>query len=72
MSYTLRGRLESRLVALLPVVAAACVLTGVMARWWPVEVACLMVGLGILLDTQAYHRALAYQPAWLAVPLGLL
>lgn len=72
MSYTLKGRLESRVAALLPVVVAACVLTAVMERWWPVEAAGLMVGLGVLLDTQVYHRALPYQPAWLAVPLGLL
>ena len=34
MSYTLRGRLESRLAALLPVVVAACVLALAEHRWW--------------------------------------
>ena len=72
MSYTLRGRIESRLVALLPVVIAACVLMAVMHRWWPVEAVALMLSLGIALDTQVYDRLLRYQPAWAAVPLGAL
>ncbi len=72
MSYTLRGRLESRLAALVPVVAAACVLTAVQHRWWPVQAAALMAGAGLALDAQLYHRLLRYQPAWAAFPLGLL
>ncbi len=72
MSYTLRGRLESRLAGLLPVVVAAFILTGLGARWWPVEAAGLMVGLGILLDTVVYDRLLHYQPGWFAAPFGLL
>ena len=72
MSYTLRGRIESRLAALLPVVAAACVLAVAEHRWWPVEAAALMVGVGLALDLQAYHRLLPYQPGWAALPLGLL
>lgn len=72
MSYSLRGRLESRLAALLPVFAAACVLTAVLHRWWPVEAAGLMLGVGVALDLQAYHRLLPYQPGWAALPLGAL
>ena len=72
MSYTLRGRIESRLAALLPVVAAACALAAVEHRWWPVEAAGLMIGIGLALDLQAYHVFLPYQPGWAAVPLGLL
>jgi len=72
VSYTLRGRVESRLAALLPVVAAACALTAILHRWWPVEAAGLMVGLGVALDAQAYHRLLAYQPGWTALPLGAI
>jgi hypothetical protein len=71
VSYTLRGRIESRLAALLPVVAVACVLTAVLDRWWPVQAAALMAGVGLALDVQAYHR-LRYQPAWAALPLGAL
>ncbi|HEY2073608.1 MAG TPA: right-handed parallel beta-helix repeat-containing protein [Gaiellaceae bacterium] len=71
MSYTLRGRLESRLAALLPVVAAACVLALAEHRWWPVEAAGLMLGVGLALDVQLYHRVLRYQPGWAALPLGL-
>jgi hypothetical protein len=72
VSYTLRGRLESRLAALLPVVVAACVLATVEHRWWPVEAFGLMLGIGLALDLQVYDRLLAYQPGWLALPLGLL
>jgi Right handed beta helix region len=72
VSYTLRGRLESRLAALLPVVVAACVLAAVEHRWWPVEATGLMLGIGLALDLQIYHRLLAYQPGWLALPLGVL
>jgi hypothetical protein len=72
MSYSLRGRLESRLAALLPVVVAACVLAAVEHRWWPVEAVGLMLGIGLALDQQAYHRLLPYQPGWAALPLGVL
>jgi hypothetical protein len=72
MSYTLRGRLESRLTAtLLPVIVAAALAAG-MHRWWPLEVAALMVGVGVALDLSAYHPLLRYQPGWLALPLGAL
>ncbi len=72
MSYTLRGRIESRLAALLPVVVAACALAVAEHRWWPVEAVGLMIGVGLALDLQAYHRLLPYQPGWAALPLGLL
>jgi len=72
MSYTLRGRLESRLAALLPVVVAACSLALVEHRWWPVEAVGLMLGIGVALDLQVYHRLLPYQPGWAALPLGVL
>jgi hypothetical protein len=72
MSYTLRGRLETRLAAaLLPFIVAA-VLAPVLHVWWPLELAGLMIGIGLALDVALYHRLLPYQPGWLAVPLGLL
>ena len=71
MSYTLRGRIESRLTALLPVIAAACALAAVEHRWWPVEAAGLMIGIGVALDTQAYHLLLPYQPGWAAVAVPI-
>src|SRR5262249_29951003 len=40
-------------------------------RWWPVEVAGLMVAAGLALDIVLYDRVLDYQPGWLALPLGL-
>lgn len=72
MSYTLRGRVESRLAAALLVVAASCVLALAEHKWWPVEAAALMLGVGLALDVLAYDRLLPYQPGWAAFPLGLL
>jgi Right handed beta helix region len=68
VSYTLIGRIQTRVDSALPALLAALALQ----RWWAIELVALMLGLGLLLDTLVYHRALAYQPAWLAVPLGAL
>ena len=72
MSYTLRGRLESRLAVILIPFLVAAALGAVMRDWWPVELAALMIGVGVALDVFLYHRFLAYQPGWVAVPAGLL
>lgn len=72
MSYSLRGRVDSRLAALLPVLFAACVVSGVLHEWWPVELVALMAAVGLVLDVQLYDRLIDYQPGWLAGPLGLL
>jgi hypothetical protein len=71
VSYTLRGRLESRIAAALLPLLAACVLAAALPAWWPVDLAGLMLGLGLALDL-VYDRLLDYQPGWLALPLGLL
>ena len=71
MSYTLRGRLQSRLAAAALPFAVACIVAIALRSWWPVELAGAMVAAGVALDL-AYHRALPYQPGWAAVPLGLL
>ena len=72
MSYTLRGRLESRLaVSLLPF-AFASALAAVLQEWWPLQLAGTMIAVGLILDTALYHRLLPYQAGWLALPLGLL
>src|SRR5207244_4179515 len=68
MSYTLRGRIESRLAAVLPALAVALALH----RWWAIELVALMLALGLALDVLVYHRALPYQPGWAALPLGAL
>jgi hypothetical protein len=72
VSYTLRGRLESRVTALVPVLLAAVVLGLAEHRWWQIEAFGLMLGVGLALDVQAYHRLLPYQPGWVALPLGAL
>ena len=70
MSYTLRGRIESRLaVAVIPFLAA-CIATYALGAWWPLELAGAMVAAGLALDVLVYDRVFAFQPAWLALPLG--
>ena len=71
MSYTLRGRLESRLVGVALPFAVACIVALAIRAWWPVELFGLMLAVGLVLDV-GYHRYLPYQPGWAAVPLGLL
>jgi hypothetical protein len=68
MSYTLTGRIQSRLVATLPALAVALAIH----RWWAIELVALMLVFGLALDACVYDRVLSYQPAWLAVPLGAL
>ena len=70
MSFTLRGRLETRLAAALLPIVAACIVTLVTHEWWPLELVALMLGVELALDVFVYHPLLRYQPAWLAVPLG--
>jgi hypothetical protein len=72
MSYTLRGRLETRLAASFVPLAAACVVALVLESWWPVELGAIMIGTGLALDATIYHRLLSYQPGWFALPLALL
>jgi len=72
VSYTLRGRLESRLAAILPVLIGCCVLAAALHRWWPVELCALMAAVGLAFDLHVWHRLFSYQPSWAAVPLGLV
>src|SRR5262249_40380410 len=60
-----------RLAALLLPLAVACVLAAGLRAWWPIELAGLMVAVGLGLDL-VYHRPIRYQPGWAAVPLGLV
>lgn len=72
MAYTLRGRLDSRLAAALAPLGVACILALSLHVWWPVELAALMIAVGVALDLAVYHRVIVYQPAWAAIPLGVL
>jgi hypothetical protein len=72
MSYTLRGRIETRLAAAVLPVLVAAVAAPLVHKWWPLELAGLMLAVGLALDLAVYHRLLPYQPGWLAVPLGLV
>ena len=71
MSYTLRGRLESRLAALALPLLAATALASALRAWWPLELAGAMIGVLLALDL-VYWPTLRYQPGWAAVPLGLV
>ena len=68
MSYTLTGRIQTRVVSVLPALLVALALQ----RWWAIELVALMLGIGLVLDVAVYHRVFTYQPAWLALPLGVL
>ncbi len=68
MSYTLTGRIQSRLLSGLPALAVALAIH----RWWAIELVAIMLVIGLALDVAVYHRAFAYQPAWTALPLGLV
>src|SRR3954454_19702201 len=70
VSYTLRGRAETRVAALLPVLLGAGALATGLHRWWPVELVALMAAVGLFLDLEIWHRLLPYQPAWAMLPLG--
>jgi nitrous oxidase accessory protein NosD len=72
MSYTLRGRLESRLATALVPFLVACGLALALQEWWPIQLAALMLAVGLALDATTYHRLLPYQPGWAALPLGAL
>ena len=72
MSYSLRGRLDSRLAAAVVPLLIAGVLAGLLRAWWPFQLAALMLAVGLVFDLLVYHRLIDYQPGWLAVPLGLL
>jgi hypothetical protein len=68
MSYTLRGRIESRLASALPSLVVALALHA----WWAIEIVALMLAVGLVLDVVVYHRALVYQPGWTGLPLGAI
>jgi len=72
VSYSLRGRLDSRLAAAVGPLLVAGVLAALLRSWWPLQLVALMLAVGLALDTLVYHRLIDYQPGWLAVPLGLL
>ncbi|MCP9484394.1 MAG: right-handed parallel beta-helix repeat-containing protein [Gaiellaceae bacterium MAG52_C11] len=72
MSYTLRGRLETRLAAALLPFVFACMFAAVLGEWWPIQLAAVMIAVGLVLDAAIYHRLLPYQPGWAAMPLGLV
>jgi parallel beta-helix repeat protein len=68
MSYTLTGRIQSRLVATLPPLLVALGIH----RWWAVELVALMLVFGVALDLCIYDKVFEYQPGWVALPLGLI
>ncbi len=71
MSYTLRGRVHSRLAASLLPLLVACALAVALPAWWPLGLVALMLGVGLVLDVLVYDL-IDYQPGWAALPLGLV
>jgi hypothetical protein len=71
MSYTVRGRLETRVAVSLAPLVVGCALALDLRDFLPVELAGIMVGVGLVLDLGVYHRLLPYQPGWVAAPLAL-
>ena len=71
MSYTLKGRCDSRLCATLPALLAACLLAAALRTFWPFELVGLMLAVGLALDALLYS-SIDYQPGWYALPFGLL
>ena len=57
MSYTLRGRVETRLAAALLPFAVAAVLSPVLHVWWPLELMGVMLAVGLALDVAALPPA---------------
>jgi nitrous oxidase accessory protein NosD len=70
MSYTLRGRLETRLAASLAPLVGASIVALALKQWWPVELAGAMIAVGLALDLTLYDRLFPYQPGWVALPLA--
>jgi parallel beta-helix repeat protein len=68
MSYTLTGRIQSRLLATLPALVVALAIH----RWWAIDLVGLMLLFGLALDVCVYDRVFEYQPGWVALPLGAL
>ena len=71
MSYSLSGRIQSRLASSLATFFVALLLARYLDMVWPLQVAGLMLVVGLVLDCAVYHRTFSYQPGWTALPLGL-
>ena len=70
MSFTLRGRIESRLAAALAPLLAALGLAAAITEWWPLALAGTMIGVGLAFEL-VLDRRVDYQPGWVSLPLAL-
>jgi nitrous oxidase accessory protein NosD len=70
VSFTLRGRIESRLAASLAPLLAALGLAGAITEWWPLALAATMIGVGLAFEL-VLDRRVDYQPGWVSLPLAL-
>ena len=70
MSFTLRGRIESRLAAALAPLLAALGLAAAITEWWPLALAGTMIGVGLAVEL-VLDRRVDYQPGWVSLPLAL-
>jgi hypothetical protein len=70
VSFTLRGRIESRLAATLAPLLAALGLAAALTEWWPLALAGTMIGVGLAFEL-VVDRKVDYQPGWVSLPLAL-
>ena len=71
MSFTLRGRIESRLAAALAPLLAALGLALAITEWWPLALAGTMIAVGLVFEV-VLDRRIDYQPGWASLPLAAL
>jgi nitrous oxidase accessory protein NosD len=69
VSFTLRGRIESRLAAALAPLLAAGGLAAAVTEWWPLALAGTMIGVGLAFEV-VLDWSLDYQPGWWSLPLA--
>jgi nitrous oxidase accessory protein NosD len=71
VSFTLRGRIESRLAAAIAPLLAALGLAAAITEWWPLALAGTMIGVGLAFEI-VLDRRVDYQPGWASLPLAAL
>jgi hypothetical protein len=70
MCFTLAGRLQTRLIALIGPLFLACAFTAVSGDRVYLTLFALMSLLALLLDAGVYHWLIGFQPRWLTIALG--
>jgi hypothetical protein len=72
MCFTLAGRLQTRLIALIGPLFLACAFTALSGDRVYLTLFALMSLLALVLDASVYHWLIGFQPRWLTIALGAL